>query len=150
MYSEIKSRISTAREYFFKKTLGIRKMDLNLRKILVKCYSCSWNMNTSKSRSQSPGKFGMWCWKRMDKISWTDHVISEVLKRVKGRSILQTVRRRKTNWIGHILRRNCFLKRVIEGKIEGRIEAKRRRGRRRKQLLQHLWKREDTVNWKTN
>jgi hypothetical protein len=95
-------------------------------------------MNTSKSKSQSLGKFGMWCWKRMGKISWTDHVISEVLKRVKERNILQTVRRRKANWIGQILRRNCLLKRVIEEKIERRIEAKRRRGRRRKQLLQHF------------
>jgi hypothetical protein len=25
------------------------------------------------------------------------------------------------NWIGHILRRNCVLKHVIEGKLEGRI-----------------------------
>jgi hypothetical protein len=35
---------------------------------------------------------------------------------------LLTVKRRKDNWIGHILRRNCFLKQVIEGKIEGRME----------------------------
>jgi len=33
----------------------------------------------------------------------------------------------KANWIGHILRRNCFLKRVIEGKIEGRIAVMGRR-----------------------
>jgi hypothetical protein len=39
------------------------------------------------------------------------------------------------NWIGHILRRNCILKEVIEGKREGRIKVTRRRGRRRKQLL---------------
>jgi hypothetical protein len=36
---------------------------------------------------------------------------------------------------GHILRRNCLLKHVIEGKIEGRIEMTERRGRRRRQLL---------------
>ncbi|PNF40176.1 hypothetical protein B7P43_G08264, partial [Cryptotermes secundus] len=30
-------------------------------------------------------------------------------------------------WIGHVLRRNCLLKEVIEGKIEGRIEVTRRR-----------------------
>ena len=43
--------------------------------------------------------------------------------------------RRKANWIGHILRRNCLLKRVIEGKIKGEMEVTRRRGRRRKKLL---------------
>jgi hypothetical protein len=41
-------------------------------------------------------------------------------------------------WIGHILRRNCLLKHVIEGKLEGRIEMTERRGRRRKQLLHDL------------
>ena len=40
-----------------------------------------------------------------------------------------------TIWIGHILRRNCLLQQVIEGKIKGQIEVTRRRGRRRKKLL---------------
>jgi hypothetical protein len=44
------------------------------------------------------------------------------------------------NWIGHILRRNCLLKHVIEGKLEGRIEMTGRRGRRGKQLLDDLKK----------
>jgi hypothetical protein len=44
----------------------------------------------------------------------------EVLHRVKeDRYILHTTKIRKANWIGHILRRNCLLKHVIEGKIEG-------------------------------
>ena len=42
------------------------------------------------------------------------------------------------NWIGHILRRNCLLKQVIEGKIKGEMEVARRRGRRRKKLLDDL------------
>jgi hypothetical protein len=41
-------------------------------------------------------------------------------------------------WIGHVLPRNCLLKRVIEGKIEGLIDVKGRRGGRRKQLLYEL------------
>jgi hypothetical protein len=58
-----------------------------------------------------------------------------VLYRVKEeRNILHTVRRRKANWIGHILRRNCLLSHIIEGKIIWT----RRRGRRRKQLLDDL------------
>jgi hypothetical protein len=63
----------------------------------------------------------------------------EVLHRVKEeRNIVHTIKRRKANWIGHILRRNCLLKHVIEGKVEGRIEMTGRRGRRRKQLLDDL------------
>jgi hypothetical protein len=54
----------------------------------------------------------------MQKISWTDGVRNEVLHGVKGeRNILHTVKRRKANWIGHILRRNCLVKHAIQRKI---------------------------------
>jgi len=76
----------------------------------------------------------------MEKISWTDHVGNEdVLLRVKEqRNILHEIRKRKANWIGHILCRNCFLQRVTEGKIQGGIEVTGRRGRRRRKLLDDL------------
>jgi len=82
----------------------------------------------------------MWCWRRMEKISWTDHVINEkVLLRVKKqRNILHEIRKRKANWIGHVLRRNCPLQRVIEGKIQGWIKVTGRQGRRRRKLLDDL------------
>ena len=55
----------------------------------------------------------------------------EVLLRVKEqRNILHEISKRKANWIGHILRRNCLLQRVTEGKIKGRREVIGRRGRR--------------------
>ena len=80
----------------------------------------------------------MWFW-RMEKISWTDHVRNEALIRVKEqRNILHEIRKRKANWIGHILRRNCLLQRVIEGKIKRGIEVTGRRGRRRRKLLDDL------------
>ena len=60
----------------------------------------------------------------------------EVLLRVKEqRNILHEISKRKANWVGHILRRNCLLQRVIEGKIKGRIDVTGRRGRRRRKLL---------------
>jgi hypothetical protein len=63
----------------------------------------------------------------------------EVLLRVsEQRNILHDIRKRKANWIGHILRRNCVLKQVIEGKIKGGIEGTSRRGSRRKKLLADL------------
>ena len=54
-----------------------------------------------------------------------DHVKNEEVLLIvkKQRNILHEIRKRKTNWIGHILRRNCLLQRVIEGKIKGRIEV---------------------------
>jgi hypothetical protein len=48
------------------------------------------------------------------------------------RNILHEISKRKANWIGHILCRNCLLQRVIEGKVKGR------RGRRRRKLLDDL------------
>ena len=54
------------------------------------------------------------------------------------RNILREIRKQKANWIGHILRRNCLLKQVIEGKIKGEMDVTRRRGRRRKNLLDDL------------
>jgi len=53
----------------------------------------------------------------------------------KGQEYHTFNKRRKAKWIVHILRRNCLLKHVIEGKIEGRVEVTGRRERRRKQLL---------------
>ena len=79
------------------------------------------------------------CWRRME-ISWTDHARNEeMLLRVnEQRNILQEIRKWKANWIGHILRRSCLLKQVIEGKIKGEREVAIRRGRRRKKLLDDL------------
>ena len=81
-----------------------------------------------------------WSWRRMEKISWTDHVRNEeeLLRVNEQRNILHEIRKRKANWIGHVLRRNCLLQQVIEGKIKGQIEVTRRWGRRRKKLLDDL------------
>jgi hypothetical protein len=43
--------------------------------------------------------------------------------------------KRKSNWIGHILRRNCLLQQVIEEKIKGKVEVTGRRERRRRMKL---------------
>ena len=129
-----------------KKNLFTSKLDLNLRKKLVKCYVWSialygaetWTLRaTDQKRLES---FEVWCWRRMEKTSWTDHVRNEeVLLTVnEQRNILHEIRKQKANWIGHILCRNFLLKQVIEGKIKGQIEVKRRRGRRRKNPLDDL------------
>jgi hypothetical protein len=99
-----------------------------MRKKLVKCYVWSialygaetWTLR-AVDQKQLVEIFEMWCWRRMEKISWTGHVRNEdVLLRVKEqRNILHEIRKRKANWIGHILRRNCLLQRVTEGKIQG-------------------------------
>ena len=63
--------------------------------------------------------------RRMEKISWTDHVKNEevLLSVNEQRNILHEIIKRKANWIGRILCRNSLLKQVIEGKIKGQIEV---------------------------
>jgi len=110
-----------------KRALFTSAVDLKLRKKLVKCYM--WNIALYGDETWTLGaidqkhleSFEMWCWRRMEKISWVEHVRNEgVLFRVKEqRNILHEISKRKANWIGHILSRNCLLQQVIERKIRG-------------------------------
>jgi len=144
---ELKCRIVMAKAAFNRKrTLFTSTLDLELRKKLVKCYVWSialygaenWTLRAVDQKQLE--SFEMWCWRRMKKINWTDHVRNEdVLLRVKEqRKILHEIRKRKANWFGHILRRNCLLRQVIGGKIQGGIEVTGRQGRRRRKLSDDL------------
>jgi hypothetical protein len=95
----------------------------------------TWTIRTVDQKHL--GSFEMWRLRRIEKISWADCVRNEeVLQRVKKeRNVLHTINRRKANYIGHILRRNCFIRPANEGKIKERSEVTGRRGRRCKQLL---------------
>jgi hypothetical protein len=65
--------------------------------------------------------------------------MSAGLLRVKEqRNVLHEISKLKANWIGHILRRNCLLRQVIERKIKGGIYVTRKRGRRLRKLLDDL------------
>ena len=129
-----------------KRTPFTSTLDLELRKKLVKCYIWSiaiygaetWTLRAVDQKHLE--SFEMWCWRRMEKISWTDRVRNEeLLLRVKEqRNILHEIRKRKSNLIGHILRRNCLLQRVTEGKIQGGRQVTGRQGRRRRKLLDDL------------
>ena len=71
-----------------------------------------WNLDVSGSRSEIPGEF----WNvvlEKDGEDQLDRSCDEWSKR-------------KDNWIGHILRRNCLLQRVIEGKIKGGYTSDRK------------------------
>jgi len=112
----------------------------------VKCYIWSialygaetWTLRAVDQKHLET--FEMWCWRRMEKISLADHVRNEdVLLGVKEqRDILHEIRKRKANWICHILCRNCLPQRVTEGKIQGGIDVTGRQGGRRTKLLDDL------------
>jgi hypothetical protein len=139
--------IAMAKTAFNKKrALCTNTLVLELIKKLKKCYVWSiaiygaenWTLRAMHQKHLE--SFEVWCWRRMEKISWTDHVRNEdVLLRVKEqRNILHEIRKRKANWIGQILRRNCLLQRVTEEKTQGWIEVTERQGRRRRNLLDDL------------
>ena len=124
---EIKCRIAMAKAAFNKKKmLFTSTLDLELRKKLVKCYIWSIALYGAETCTLQAvdqkhlQSFEMWYWRRMDKISWTEHLRNEeVLLRVKEqRNILHEINKRKAKWIGHILRRNRLLQQVIEGNIK--------------------------------
>ena len=71
----------------------------------------------------------------MEKIKWSEKVTNEqVLDRIgEKRTLLNNILRRKANWIGHILRRNC-----LHDAIEGQMTEVKGVGRRRTQLLDYL------------
>jgi hypothetical protein len=106
-------------------------MDLELRKKLVKC--CIWRIALYGVETwalwavdqKHLESFEMWCWRRIEKISWTDHVSNEeaLLRGKEQRNILHDISKRKADWIGHILRRNYLLQLIIEGKIKGEKEV---------------------------
>jgi len=73
-----------------KRALFTSTMDLELRKKIVKC--CIWSIALYGAETwalravdqKHLESFEMWSWRRMEKISWTDHVRNEdVLPRVK-------------------------------------------------------------------
>jgi len=101
---EIKCGIDMARAAFNKKRiLFTSTLDLELRKKLMKCYvwgivlygAETWTLRAVDQKHLE--SFEMWCWRRMEKISWTDHVRNEeVLLGVKEqRNILHEIRKRK-------------------------------------------------------
>ena len=96
------------------------------------------------------GSFKIWCWRRIEKNqldrSWEKW---RNLQRVKEEiHLLHLIKRMKAEWNGHILRRNCILKHVNEGKKEGSVEVTERRGSRRRNLLKDLYKK--IGYWKLN
>jgi len=106
---EITCRIAMAKAAFNKKrTPFTSTLDLELRKKLVKCYVWSialygaetWTLRAVNQKHVE--SFEMWCWRRMEKISWTDHVRNEddcLESRTRGMSYMKYVNGRRTGLV---------------------------------------------------
>ena len=139
-HREIKRRIAIGKEAFSKRKELLRgKLNKNLKIRMIKTLiwsvvlygSETWTMRKADIRRLEA--FEMWTWRRMEKISWTEHKTNEeVMGRIgEERTLIHTIRKRQRKWIGHTLRGDSLLRMVIEGKMEGR----RTRGRPRQMML---------------
>ena len=91
----------------------------------------TWTMRKDDIRRLEA--FEMWIWRRMKRVSWMEHKTNEEILQMVGeeRSMMETIRRRQRNWIGHIMRSDTIVRDIIEGRMEG----KKTRGRPRTMLL---------------
>ena len=134
---EIKRRIEIARTAFenMSKILTSRNININVRLRIAKCYIWStllygaeiWTL--TKVTSDKLEAFEMWLYRRMLRISWKEHKTNEeVLNKMKTkRTLLNTIKTRKCQYFGHIIRIHHLQRLLIEGRMNGR----RGRGRPR-------------------
>ena len=92
----------------------------------------------------------------MEHVKCTDKIKNAVvLERVgEGRIMLELIRKRKRNWLGHWLRRNCLLKDALEGMVNGKKVRGRRYQMIDKIMINGLYedtknKTEKRVDWRT-
>ena len=85
----------------------------------------------------------MWIWRRMLKVSWTEHKKNdEVLRTAETRrELMDTLRTRQKRWLGYVLRHGTLVKTVLEGRLLG----KKGRGRPKEILLSWLLETSDEV-----
>jgi len=83
----------------------------------------------------------MWIWRRIIKVSWTEHKTNEeVLKMVDTeKELMDTLRSRQKRWLCHIRRHDSLLRITLERRIQG----KKCCGRPRTVFLNWLFKTEE-------
>jgi hypothetical protein len=141
--ADVKTKIGMAKEAFRKRReLLTRSLNIDIKKRMVKMliwpvamYGCeTWTMR--KEETDRLRALEMWIWRKVGKVNWRDkRTNEEVLKSVgENRCLVESIVKRKKNWIGHVVRGDGLLKTVLEGRMEG----KRPRGRPRMGMIDDL------------
>jgi len=113
--------VSTRRTSFHQhNVLNLRRKQKKLQIWSIACvWCCNWD--TLHSRPEIPLKFSDMVLEKDGK-----HQVEKLcenwrsITKNQGRNILHTRKWRKTNWIGHILHRNCILKHITEKMTVGK------------------------------
>ena len=150
---DMKTRLAMAKGTFNDKIAILSsKLDQDLKKRMIKTliwsialYSAeTWILKrVDRDRLEA---FEMWCWRKMLGIKWMDKTSNrDVLDQAEEeRSILSCIWTRKKKWIGHVIRGDNLLRRVIEGRMLGKPP----RGRKRFGMLSDLKGKESYVQLK--
>ena len=71
----------------------------------------------------------------MERVKWTQKIKTPVvLERVGERIMLELIRKRKRNWLGHWLKKNCLRNDALVGMLNGKMV----RGRRRYEMIDNI------------
>lgn len=144
---EIKIRIEKARAAFIQmsKLFKSHNLTLEIKLRLLRCYVFSillygvesWTLTEATTKRLEA--FEMWTYRRMLKISWTDKISNiRVLQKLnKEKEIMLTVKRRKLEYLGHIMRNETKYK-LLKCILQGKVQGKRSVGRRRISWLKNL------------
>ena len=94
----------------------------------------TWTIRRNKQKRLET--FELWIWRMMERVKWIDKMNNaDILERVgEGRTMLELIKKRKINCLGHWLRRNCLLKDALERMVNGM----KFRGRRRYQMIDNV------------
>lgn len=126
---EIKRRIGIARKNFInmKNVLTTRKLKINTKKRLIRCYILStflyaaetWTIN--KNSWKKIEAFEMWLLRKMMKISYTEHKTNlEVLQLTKtNRTLKMEIIKRKIQYFGHLVRKGGLQRNILNGRVGG-------------------------------
>jgi hypothetical protein len=120
------------------KEVKIRIFNINVKSVLLLLllllHACeTWN--TTKQVTRRLQIFENKCLRRIMNIKWTDKITNEELRRITHqKSIENQIKRRKWNWIGHILRKET-------GAIEKTASGCNPQGYRRRGRPKRVWRR---------
>ena len=141
--TEIKRRIGIVKDTFKKleKVLKNCKLPMDTKKRVLDCYVNSillygsecWTISTTIKKLEATE---MLFYRRIMRISWTDHLTNEeVLRKAKTeRSLIKTIRKRQLQFLGHIMRKERLENLMLTGYTDG----KRDKGRQRQTYLGSL------------
>ena len=141
---EIKKRIALSKEAFqnMNSFLENRAISIRAKTRVVKCYVWSillygsecWTL--SKDMGKRLEATEMWFLRKMLGVLWTARESNDsIMKRMKWKKcLLNTIRYRQLNFIGHVIRKGCLKHQASSGKICG----KRDKGRQRTKLLENI------------